>query len=439
MVSQPQAGDLVRITGLSHDGRGVCRVDGKTVFVHGALPDEQVQLRFLKRQRKFDEAEAVNVVSGSRDRVKPRCEHVDFCGGCALQHLAIDQQRYFKQQQLLDSLRRIGHVQIDAAQLADPLVAEDWAYRRKARLSVRYVHKKQRVLVGFRERKGKFVADCRHCHILHPAIGERLHELAELIQAMSIREHIAQLEVACGDDGCALIVRHLKPLSTADAALWCDFHARTGVAIYLQPQGPDSVSLLAPNQHQLQYRIDDANVCIRFQPGDFVQVNAGINQRMIDQAMAWLRPQAHEQVLDLFCGLGNFSLPMARRAQQVTGVEGSHDMVERARQNARDNDLPNTSFHLADLSQPVHDLPWQRQHFDMVMLDPPRSGAAACLDMIAASAARQVLYVSCQPATLARDLDSLVHAHGFILERIGIMDMFPHTAHVETMALLRRG
>lgn len=438
MRSQPQAGDLVRITGLSHDGRGVCHVNGKTVFVHGALPDELVQLRFLKRQRKFDEAEAISIAAPSSGRVTPRCEHFDFCGGCALQHLAIDRQRHFKQQQLLENLRRIGHLQIEAGQLAEPLLAEDWGYRRKARLSVRYVHKKQRVLVGFRERKGKFVADCQRCHILHPAIGERLHELAGLIQAMSIREHVPQLEVACGDDSCALIVRHLKPLQSADVALWGEFHARTGIAIYLQPKGPDSITLLAPQQHELAYRIDDDQLRMRFQPGDFVQVNAGINQRMIAQAMAWLAPQAHENVLDLFCGLGNFSLPLARRVKQVTGVEGSQDMVQRARHNASDNQLHNTGFHLADLSQAPQDLPWQRQHFDAVLLDPPRSGAAACLDMIAASAASRVLYVSCQPASLARDLGVLVREHGFRLERIGIMDMFPHTAHVETMALLRR-
>jgi len=438
VVSQPQAGDLVQITGVSHDGRGVCHVDGKTVFVHGALPDEQVQLRFLKRQRKFDEAEAISIVSPSSDRVTPRCEHFDHCGGCALQHLGIDQQRHFKQQQLLENLRRIGHLQIDPAQLAAPLVADDWAYRRKARLSVRYVHKKQRVLVGFRERKGKFVADCQHCHILHPAVGERLQELAELIQAMSIREHVPQLEVACGDDGCALIVRHMKPMSSADVALWGHFHARTGIAIYLQPKGPDSITLLAPEQHQLEYRIDGGQIGIQFQPGDFVQVNAGINQRMVQQAMDWLSPQTDDKVLDLFCGLGNFSLPLARRSLQVTGVEGSRDMVERARRNASENDLDNTDFHLADLSQPAQDLPWQRQHFDAVLLDPPRSGAAACLDMIAASAASRVLYVSCQPASLARDLGVLVREHGFTLQRIGIMDMFPHTAHVETMALLQR-
>ena len=438
MKTQPQAGDLVQITDLSHDGRGVCRVNGKTVFVHGALPDEQVQLRFLKRQRKFDEAEAVSIASASSERVTPRCEHFDFCGGCALQHLGIDQQRHFKQQQLLENLRRIGHLQIEDTQLAPPLVAADWGYRRKARLSVRYVHKKQRVLVGFRERKGKFVADCRHCHVLHPAIGERLEDLAELIQAMSIREHVPQLEVACGDDSCALIVRHLKPLSSADVALWGEFHRRTGIAIYLQPKGPDSITLLAPDQHELDYQIDDDHIRMRFQPADFVQVNADINQRMIAQAMHWLAPQPEDKVLDLFCGLGNFSLPLARRVQQVSGVEGSQDMVERARQNASDNDLHNTSFHLADLSQPPRDLPWQRQHFDAVLLDPPRSGAAACLDMIAASAASRVLYVSCQPASLARDLGVLVNEHGFRLERIGIMDMFPHTAHVETMALLRR-
>jgi 23S rRNA (uracil1939-C5)-methyltransferase len=438
-VSQPEAGELVSITDLSHDGRGVCRVNGKTVFVHGALPDERVQLRFLQRHRKYDEAEAASVDQASPDRVAPRCEHVDFCGGCALQHLSIEQQRQFKQQQLLENLKRIGQLDVTPEQLAAPLIAAPWGYRRKARLSVRYVHKKQRVLVGFRERKGKFVADCQHCHTLHPAIGERLQQLAELINAMSIRERVPQLEVACGDDSCALIVRHLLPLSDADIALWRDFHSSTGIAIYLQAKGPDSVQRLAPEHHQLAYAIDAGQVSMPFAPTDFVQVNAEINQRMVAQAMDWLALRGDEQVLDLYCGLGNFSLPLARRVAQVTGVEGSQDMVRRAQQNASSNQLHNVSFHMADLSVAPVDLPWQRQHFDAILLDPPRAGAAACVDMLAASAASRILYVSCQPASLARDLGELVNQHGFKLEKIGIMDMFPHTAHVETMALLRRG
>lgn len=426
------------ITDLTHDGRGVARVNGKAVFVHGALPGEQVQVRFLKRRRRYDEAEAIGVLKSSDDRIEPRCAHVDFCGGCAFQHMDIGAQRRFKQHQLIENLRRIGELEITPEQLAEPLVSEDWHYRRKARLSVRYVHKKERVLVGFRERRGNFVADCKECHVLRPEVAEQLPRLAALVESLSIKDRIAQFEVACDDEQAAIVVRHLEALNDSDLERLREFHADTGIAVYLQPKGPDTIHRLAPEQHQLSYAIDDGQVRIDFEPSDFVQVNGSLNRAMLKQAVDWLQPNADDRVLDLFCGLGNFSLPLARRVQSVTGVEGAAELVERARLNAHNNKLDNVDFYVADLSQPPETTAWQARDYDVIVLDPPRSGAEACLPFIAGSTARTVLYVSCQPASLARDLGLLVNQHGFRLDKIGIMDMFPHTAHVETMALLHR-
>lgn len=440
MSKNRQGGEpiLADITDLTHDGRGVTRVNGKAVFVHGALPGEQVELRFLKRRRKYDEAEAINVIQSSPDRIEPRCAHADFCGGCAFQHLSVDAQRAFKQHQLIENLQRIGQLELSPEQLAEPLTANDWHYRRKARLSVRYVHKKERVLVGFRERRGSFVADCKECHVLRPEVAEQLPRLAELVEALSIKDRIAQFEVACDDDSAALVVRHLEPLAEADIQQFRAFHAETGLAIYLQPKGPDTVHRLVPEEHQLSYAIDDDNVRVDFEPSDFIQVNGLLNQAMIQQALQWLQPQPDDNVLDLFCGLGNFSLPIARRVARVTGVEGASALVQRAKLNAQKNNLDNIEYYVADLFETQQDTAWVNQNYDRVLLDPPRSGAEACLPMIAASQAHTVVYVSCQPASLARDLGILVNTHGFKLEKIGIMDMFPHTAHVETMALLTR-
>ncbi len=439
MSQQRQTAPVVAdITDLSHDGRGVARVNGKAVFVHGALPGEQVELRFLRRRRKYDEAEAISVITASSDRIEPRCAHAQMCGGCAFQHLDITAQRAFKQHQLVENLRRIGQLEISAEQIAQPLIAADWQYRRKARLSVRYVHKKQRVLVGFRERRGSFVADCRECHVLRPEVAAQLPALAQLVESLSIKDRIAQFEVACDDTSAALIVRHLEAFNDQDLELLKRFSADTGIAIYLQPKGPDTIHRLAPEQHQLSYLIDDGQISIDFEPSDFVQVNGPLNQAMVKQALEWLQPQPDEQVLDLFCGLGNFSLPLARRTGRVVGVEGANELVQRARLNAQSNALDNTEFYVADLSEPPRDAAWVNQDYGCILLDPPRSGAEACLPFIAASKAHTVLYVSCQPASLARDIGILVNQYGFTLAKVGIMDMFPHTAHVESMALLTR-
>ena len=424
------------VTDLTHDGRGVAHVDGKAVFIHGALPGERVSFRYIGRRRNHDEGVTHAVEQASPARVEPRCPHADYCGGCALQHLDPDAQVEFKQKQLLDNLERIGHVEPE--QVDTPLRGPIWGYRRRARLSVRDVKKKQRVLVGFRERGGRLVADCRECHILRPEIGGRLEQLSALVGDLSVRERVPQFEVACDDTGAALVLRHMDPLSDADRQRLLRFVEETGIAMYLQPKGPDTVALLAPEGHELHYTLDGGELDLRFEPLDFVQINGALNEAMVQQALSWLQPQPQDHVLDLFCGIGNFALPLARRTARVTGIEGDAGLVERATGNARRNRLDNAAFRTADLSNEQAEAPWAHEPIHRVLLDPPRSGAAQCLDWIHRAAPNAIVYVSCHPASMARDAGELVNRLGWRLRRAGIMDMFPHTAHAEAMALFTR-
>lgn len=427
---------LVEITDLAHDGRGVGRVDGKAVFVHGALPGETVSARLIDRARKHDEALAEQVLSPSADRVEPGCPWFDRCGGCALQHLDPAAQLKWKHKRLVDNLERIGNV---CPQRWDaPLAAEPWQYRRRARLSARKVPAKGRVLVGFREPQGRYVADIEHCRVLHPDFGERLLELSALLDSLSVAAAVPQIETASGDNGSAIVIRHLEPLSSDDVMRLRDWSESQGIAVYLQAKGPDTVHRLHPEEHQLEYRLPSFDLTLRFHPQHFVQVNASVNQLLIDCALELLALNGSERVLDLFCGLGNFSLPLARRAAHVTGVEGAPELIEAARDNARHNNLANVDFAVADLTADVSAQSWVRAGFDAVLIDPPRSGAEEILPLVAASGARRVVYVSCNPATLARDAGILVREHGYTLVSAGIADMFPHTAHVESIALFER-
>ncbi len=425
------------ILDLSHDGRGVGRVDGKAVFVDGALAGERVRARMKKRKRSFDEAELVEVLSPSPDRVAPRCPHFGRCGGCALQHLSPAAQIAAKQRVLLENLERIGGV-VPARVLA-PLTDAVWGYRRKARLGVTCVRNKQRVLVGFREAADpRFIADIDRCEVLVPAVGERLADLARLIEGLDARERIAQIEVAAGDDTTALVFRNLDQLSAGDRAALVAFAQSTGLAVLLQPGGNDSVTPLWPEQVDLSFAIPAAHARLDFRPLDFVQVNAGLNLRMIDHALALLDPQPDERVLDLFCGLGNFTLPLARRAAVVVGVEGEAGLVQRARDNAARNGIGNARFFAADLAKPLAGQPWLDEPFDRILLDPPRTGADALLAQLPTRGVTRIVYVSCHPGSLARDAALLVREHGFTLSAAGAMDMFPHTAHVESIAVFDR-
>jgi 23S rRNA (uracil1939-C5)-methyltransferase len=424
------------ITDLTHDGRGVTHHNGKAVFVSGALAGERVRLRFSGKHRHYDEAVVEEVLRASPDRVVPKCAHYGVCGGCALQHLDAPAQIAAKQRLLMENFERIGKVQ--PQNILPALFDSPWGYRRKARLSVKFVDKKGRVLVGFRETNGRYVADIKQCEVLHPAVGTRIGAIAELLESMDGKRDIAQIEVAAGDDLVALIFRHLQPLSPHDSEALIEFGKTHQFAIYLQPGGIDSVTPLWPAGARLSFRIPAYDLELEFLPLDFVQINAGMNRRMIDHALALLDPQPSDRVLDLFCGLGNFTLPLARRAKHVTGVEGEAGLVRRAEENARCNKVENATFFSANLVDDQRATPWATADYELLLLDPPRSGAAEILEYLPKRSARRLVYVSCHPASLARDAGTLVNRHGFVLKSAGVMDMFPHTAHVESIALFER-
>jgi 23S rRNA (uracil1939-C5)-methyltransferase len=426
----------VDITDLSHDGRGVAHLEGKAVFVTGALPGERAVVRIAARHRNYDEARVETLLTRSPDRVEPRCPHFGHCGGCALQHLAPAAQIAAKQRVLAENFERIGKV--EPARWLDPLTDAEWGYRRKGRLSVKWVAKKGKVLVGFREDNPRFVADLSECHTLLPEVGFTIAAIGALVTSLEAKQSIAQIEIAAGDDTVALVSRNLQPLSEADTAKLVAFGKANDLAILLQPGGPDSVHALWPEAVRLAFRIEDAGVDIEFRPLDFVQVNAGMNRRMIARALALLDPEPNDRVLDLFCGLGNFTLPIARRAARVVGVEGEAKLVARARGNAATNGIANAEFAAADLAADQRGAPWAVRDYDKLLLDPPRSGAAAVLEYLPRKSARRIVYVSCHPGSLARDAGTLVQRHGFRLAAAGVMDMFPHTAHVESIALFER-
>ncbi|MEO8779725.1 MAG: 23S rRNA (uracil(1939)-C(5))-methyltransferase RlmD [Rhodanobacter sp.] len=430
------------ITDLGHDGRGVARINGKTVFVSGALLGEQVMARLCKRHRNFDEAEVVEVITASPQRVEPRCQYYAQCSGCTLQHLDAPSQIATKQRALAENFERIGKVTPQS--WLPPLSGEPWAYRRKGRLSVRNVAAKGRVLVGFREKQNpRLVAEIQRCEVMHPALGPKVGLMAELLGTMDAVDTIPQIEFAAGDDLMALVFRHMQPLSERDLAALTTFGQQHGLAIFLQPGGTSSVHPLWPEHPRLAFRIisDDArfaDVELEFQPLDFVQVNADMNQQMVARALQLLDLQPTDRVLDLFCGLGNFTLPIARRVAEVVGVEGEHGLVERAAHNATRNGIDNAKFHVANLFEDQGSADWARQPWDKLLLDPPRAGADQLLEYLPHKRTSRVVYVSCHPASLARDAGILVNRYGFKLASAGVMDMFPHTAHVESIALFER-
>jgi 23S rRNA (uracil1939-C5)-methyltransferase len=429
----------VDITDLSHDGRGVAHIDGKAVFVIGGLPGERAVVRIAARHRNFDEARIETLLTRSPERVEPRCPHFGTCGGCALQHLAEDRQIHVKQRVLLENLERIGKVSADL--VLPPLADAAWGYRRKGRFSVRRVEKKDKTLVGFREQDPRFVADLSICHTVIPQIGFKVDALAALVDGLDGRREIPQIEFIAGDDTVALVFRHLQPLSERDRIALVAFAQAQGFAIFLQPGGIDSVHALWPHQPKLSFTLPAWNIELLFRPLDFIQVNAGLNQKMIARTLELLDVQPGERVLDLFCGLGNFTLPLARVAHAVVGVEGDAGLIRRARENASHNNLGNVEFHAADLAQDLRGHTWMRHEpgFDRLLLDPPRSGADVVLKQLPLKGLKRIVYVSCHPASLARDAGYLVNERGWKLRAAGVMDMFPHTAHVESIAMFEAG
>lgn len=426
----------VEVESFAHDGRGVAHLGGKAVFIQGALPGEVVRFRYTRVQRRYDEGEVEAVLRPSPDRVEPRCPHFGVCGGCSLQHLDPAAQVRAKEQVLADALERIGGV--SPARWLPPLVAEVWGYRRKARLGVKYVAKKGRVLVGFRERGSAFVTDLGVCPILHPQVGERIAALAALVGSLSIRDQVPQIEVSMGDGPCVLLFRVLADPSAEDRQRLAAFGQEQRFHIYLQTGGPETVTPLPGQETLLRYALPELGLTLDFGPSDFTQVNSALNRLMVDQALALLDPPPEARALDLFCGLGNFTLPLGTRCARVLGVEGDAGLVARGRANATRNGLARVAFEVADLYQPLEGQTWLREPFDLALLDPPRSGAWEVLPWLPRLGVRRLVYVSCYPSTLARDSGRLVNDLGYRLEAAGVMDMFPHTGHLEAMALFER-
>jgi len=427
------------ILDLSHDGRGVARRDGeggKVTFITGALPGEVVTAEPTARNRHFDEARTLEVLQPSPQRVTPRCPHFGVCAGCVLQHLEESQQIVAKQRVLMDNLTRIGHV--SPGTVLPPLVGQSWGYRRKGRFSVRRVEKKDKTLVGFREQDPRFVADLSQCLTVIPEIGSKVGAMATFIETLDGKRDIPQIEFIAGDDAIMLTIRHMQPLSEADRAAWTAFGQEHGFAISLQPGGVESVQPLWPAEVPLSFKLAPWDVELAFRPLDFIQVNASLNVKMIALALELLDAGPDERVLDLFCGLGNFTLPLARTVREVVGVEGDAGLVARAKDNAVRNGLDNAQFFAADLTQDQRQTPWMRQGFDKLLLDPPRSGAIEVLQQLPLNQFKRIVYVSCHPGSLARDAGYLVNEQGFTLVSAGAMDMFPHTAHVESIAVFEK-
>ena len=430
---EPETAAIVSVT---HDGRGIADVTGKKVFVAGALEGETVRFQRRKRRRNFDEAELLEVLDASPSRIEPRCAVFGTCGGCSLQHVSDADQRAIKARALADNLERIGKV--TPANWLDPIHATDgWHYRRRARLAVKDVPAKGRVLVGFRESHAPYVCDMHRCEVLAKPIDGLIDPLSDLIGGLSIRARLPQVEVAVADNVSSLVFRVLDPPTDGDLAALRAFANRYQVQVALQPGGPDSVEMLAGNV-PLNYSLPAFSVDIEFRATDFVQVNSEVNREMVCRAIDLLEVTVEHRVLDLYCGIGNFSLPLARRAAHVLGVEGEVQQVARARLHAGRNAIENCEFRQADLAAIDGSESWLREGWDRVLLDPARSGAQELVSVIDKTGTERLVYVSCHPGTLSRDAGHLVHDKGFALEAAGIIDMFPHTGHVESIAVFQK-
>lgn len=425
----------LEIESLSHEGRGVAHLEEKVIFVSGALPSEKVLANRTFSRAKFEEAEVLEVLQASDQRIQPKCEVFGICGGCSFQHLSSDDQIKAKGEWLKEVLTQ--QTKTEPKTWLEPMRSQPWGYRRKARLGVRFVRKKDKALVGFREKKSSFVADMTRCEVLHPSIGENLEVLADCVEQLSIREQVPQFEVAIAEEATILILRHLEPLSAKDEQLLLDCAQALGICFYTQSGGLDTVKPL-DKAVELTYSHPQHQVLMRFLPTDFTQVNFELNQHMVSRALEMLDLSEDDEVIDLFCGLGNFTLPIARYAKRVVGVEGDKGLIERAKQNAAANGIDNAEFYQADLFEAVEGFSWFRgKTYNKALIDPARSGAIEIVELLPKLGVERLVYVSCNPATLARDSARLIEL-GYTLESAGVMDMFPQTAHVESIALFSR-
>lgn len=432
--SQHHQVEEVQITGLSHDGRGLARHQGRTVFVEGALEQEQVSLQVLRVHRKFIEARVRTVHSASAERCQPPCPYFGRCGGCSLQYWRHDGQLQGKQRIVQDQLRRFAGMVAD--EIAEPLRSEPYGYRHRCRLAMRW-HRGQ-LQLGFRQMQSQAICDIQACQVLAPALQDLPELLRTLLLSLTAGPSISHGELFLAEQARAVLLRHIRPLETQDLARLQAWGKAHQLHLYLQDNNRQISCLHDINGRQrLYYSLPEAGLKMAFQPGEFTQVNQPVNQAMVAQAVQWLDVGENDRILDLYCGLGNFSLALARRAKQVTGVEGGAAAVARAKENAHINQLSNCTFLVANLDGDVTDQPWACQHYDGVVLDPPRAGAQGVIEALAGTWPDRVLYISCNPATLARDA-GLLKARGFRLQRLGVMDMFPQTAHIESMTLFVR-
>lgn len=441
------------ITNLSHEGRGVSKYNQKTLFIDNALPNECVTFEYRKKHRRYDEAKALEILNPSPDRVQAKCAHFMVCGGCSLQHLESKAQIKWKEKLLLEQLDHFGHVQPQT--VFPPITGLSFHYREKARLGVRYVTKKEKQLVGFHEKNSNKVAEIDSCEILHPGVAALISPLKNLIRNLSVFQAIPQIEVAVAEEGVALVFRLMQTPIDSDRLDLIEFGKEYGILIFLQEKGPDSIELLySPNSSEnshalLHYSLPKYNIKFGFSPLDFTQVNQAMNQQMVDRVIELLEPNSTDILLDLFCGLGNFTLPLARFSKKVVGIEGNEKMVKRAQLNAELNGLSNTEFFAANLydenlcgeNNALSNL-LVGQHlnqFNKILLDPPRSGALPLMPLLCKlETITHIVYVSCNPASFARDLGILVQTGGYTLKGVQVLDMFPQTTHVESLAILKR-
>lgn len=427
----------LQIESVDLDAQGIARRDGKVVFVQGALPGERVKAEILKSKPSYAKARTVEILKSAPARVEPRCPHFGICGGCSMQHLEFSTQVAIKARALEDQLWHIGRIK--PQRVLRPLQGPAWGYRHRARLTCRLVHKKGGMLVGFHEKGSSYVADMTECHILPKALSDLLVPLRGLLAGLSIADRAPQIEIAVGTDVTALVLRHLEPLSPADESALRQFADQYGIQWWLQPAGPVSVHLFYPvDGPQLSYQLSTFGISMPFLPTDFTQVNHAINEAMVTQAIDLLGVEASDRVADLFCGLGNFSLPLATRAASVFGVEGAQTLTQRAQDNAVHNGLGHKTQFLARNLFELDEAEWDRWgYFDRVLIDPPREGAQAVAHVLAKAQKlpKRIVYVSCNPATLARDAAILIHEGRFELKAAGAINMFPHTSHVESIAV----
>jgi 23S rRNA (uracil1939-C5)-methyltransferase len=429
---------VVDILSLDHEGHGVARIDGKVTFVDGALAGERAEIAIFRKHAKYNSANAVAILKASAQRAEPRCVYFGRCGGCSMQHLEPSAQVAAKQRVLEENLARIGKVHPDVVLRA--LHGPTWGYRHRSRLSVRRVDKKGGVLVGFHEKHSSFIADMASCEILTPDVSALIQPLREMIVGLSNSDRIPQIEIAVGEHVTVLVFRLLEPWDDDDAAKVRAFADAHRVQVWEQRKGPETARPFWPQiSPELSYSLPEFGLVMPFKPTEFTQVNTAINRALVSRALRLLDPQPGERVADLFCGLGNFTLPIAKRGAEVIGIEGSAELVARARENALRNHLPNTRFEVDNLFEMTPEKFAALGPFDKLLIDPPRSGAIEVVKSLPdAGAPRRIVYVSCDPATLARDAEVLVHVKGYRLKAAGVANMFPHTAHVESIALFER-